>query len=354
MLGEDWCAHERELGERMLRSFGLEPVYTRHALSGTGFICAHPEARAADLKEAFLDSSIKGIITAIGGIDTFRIFPYLMEDPEFIQAVKDHPKLFLGFSDTTNDHLMLHRLGLQTFYGQAFLTDLAELSGDMLPYSKEQFLSLFEPYLGRRITPSQLWYEERKIFAPEAVGTAANAHKESRGFELLQGSPVFRGQLLGGCIESMGDMLLSDCGQLIREMLRDQPELEGSLPSPEVFDQQGQITRRYGIFPTMEEWNGKILFAETSELRTSPERLRTYLQALKAEGVFSSVSGVLVGKPIDQCFYEEYKAVWTETVDDPELPILYNVNFGHASPRAILPYGAEAMIDANKQEIVLL
>ena len=31
-----------------------------------------------------------------------------------------------------------------------------------------------------------------------------------------------------------------------------------------------------------------------------------------------------------------------------------NVNFGHAMPRAILPYGAKAIVDAKKQEIVLL
>ena len=37
-----------------------------------------------------------------------------------------------------------------------------------------------------------------------------------------------------------------------------------------------------------------------------------------------------------------------------KIPILYNVNFGHASPRAIIPYGAVAHIDADKQEITLL
>ena len=62
----------------------------------------------------------------------------------------------------------------------------------------------------------------------------------------------------------------------------------------------------------------------------------------------------IVGKPIDEKYDEEYKDIWREAVNDPELPILYNVNFGHATPRAILPYGAAARADANKQEIVLL
>ena len=97
MLGEDFSAHEVEIGVRRMKESGLEPVFTKHALSGIEFICAHPEARAADLKEAFLDNSIKGIFTAIGGIDTFRTFPFLTEDEEFKTAVRSHPKLFLGF-----------------------------------------------------------------------------------------------------------------------------------------------------------------------------------------------------------------------------------------------------------------
>lgn len=354
MLGEKFAAHEVEIGIRRLRAFGLEPVFTKHALSGVEFICKHPEARAADLKDAFLDPSIKGVITAIGGIDSFRTLPFLMEDPEFIRAVQEQPKLFLGYSDTTNSHLMFHRLGMQTFYGQAFITDLAELAEDMLPYSKEQFESLFSPYHGRKITPSEYWYEERESFSAEFIGKPPVSHREQHGFELLQGSPVFRGELLGGCIESMGDMLLSDVRGFMEAFLKQHPDQAGAYPSPEVFDTQGEIVRKYGIFPTKEEWQGKILFAETSELRISPERLRTYLEAFRAEGVFSAVSGMIVGKPIDECFYEEYKKVWTETVDDPELPILYNVNFGHGAPRVILPYGAEAVVNADKQEIVLL
>lgn len=40
-------------------------------------------------------------------------------------------KIFLGFSDTTINHFMLHKVGIKTFYGQAFLPDVCELSKDM-------------------------------------------------------------------------------------------------------------------------------------------------------------------------------------------------------------------------------
>ena len=349
MLGEPYCAHELELGMNCLKRFGLVPILTENARSGMQMLWEHPELRAADLKAAFLDDSISGIICAIGGIDTFRTFPYLLEDAEFCQAVREHPKFFLGYSDTTNNHLMFYRLGLQTFYGQCFLCDHAELSGDMLPYSKEQFESCFMPYRGRIIKPADCWYEERSDYSPSAIGTKPVKHREMHGYELLQGEAVFEGELLGGCIDSLAEMLLSDCG-------KEYAVLFDSLPfiKPSVFDEQAAVTRKYRIFPNAAEWRGKILFAETSETSPTPERLRLYLNALKSEGVFNSVSGILVGKPMNENYYEEYKTVWRDAVNDPALPILYNVNFGHAAPRAILPYGAKVRVNARTQEIQFL
>ena len=349
ILGEAFCAHEKELGVQRMEAFGLKPVFTAHALDGVQEVWSHPENRASDLKAAFLDDSIRGMITAIGGIDTFRTFPYLMEDEEFISAVREHPKIFLGFSDSTNNHLMFYRLGLQTFYGQSFLPDIAELSADMLSYSKEQFASCFAPYHGRRIMPAPVWYEERKDFSPAAVGTDPVSHPEQHGYELLQGKPQFEGELLGGCIDSMGEMLLDDRAEYYAEKLR-----SCGLTDTDVFRSQGEIARRYNIFPSAGEWKGKILFAETSEDQPKPERLAEFLSAFRKAGVFDQINGILVGKPLNEQYYEEYKSVWREAVGNPEIPILYNINIGHAAPRVILPYGAAARVDAEKQEILLL
>lgn len=352
ILGEPYCAHTLKAGTDRLRSFGLEPVFMENTLKGSEYLLAHPEARAADLKAAFLDDSINGIITAIGGIETFRTFPYLMEDEEFISAVKSHPKLFLGFSDTTHNHFMLRRLGLQTYYGQAFICDIAEFSGDMLPYSKAQFESCFAPYHGRKITPSEIWYDDRTDFSPAALGTMPVSHREEHGYELLQGSSVFEGELLGGCIDSMGEMLLAGNMERLGDLILPYCGLVPGLADD--FRNQSEIVCRYNIFPGAEEWQGKIFFAETSEVAPTPDVLRLYLEAFRAEGIFANVNGIIVGKPINEKYYEEYKQVWREVVNDESLPILYNVNFGHAAPRAILPYGTMARADAEKQEIVLL
>ena len=38
-------------------------------------------------------------------------------------------------------------------------------------------------------------------------------------------------------------------------------------------------------------------------------------------------------------------------MDDPALPILADVNVGHALPRCILPFGVNAAVDAAAQTI---
>jgi aspartate racemase len=331
ILGEDYCKHQMELGTKRLQEFGLIPVIMPNAVKGREYLSKHPEARAEDLKQAFLNPEIKGIICAIGGDDTYRLLPYLMEDPEFTDAVRKSPKLFTGYSDTTINHLMFHRLGMNSFYGPNFLSDLAELGQDMLPYTKRAFESYLE---GREIMEyhsSDLWYEERTDFSAAALGTERIVHKEERGYEAIQGRGVFRGRLLGGCLESLYDMLTGNR-----------------------YPDQKELCETYHIFPELKEWEGSILFIETCEEKPTPELFHKELMALKKTGMFNVISGILVGKPQDEAYYEEYKAVLRQVVDNKDLPILYNINFGHAHPKCILPYGLETEVDMEQKRIRFL
>ncbi len=328
MLGEPFCSHNIEIGVRRLESLGLTPVFMPNARKGIDYLKQHPQKRAEDLKQAFLDDSLQGILCAIGGDDTYRLLPFLLEDDAFLGAVRRAPKLFSGFSDTTVNHLMFRRLGLQTFYGPSFLCDLGEIADEMLPYTKAAFQGYFHDYAEWTIRPSELWYEERTDFSRAAMGTERVRHRETHGYELLQGSPVFEGELLGGCLESLSDTLTS-----------------------ERYPDEGAICRRYRIFPNRAEWRGKIMFLETSEEKPTPERFDRMLSALAQAGAFDAISGVLFGKPQDEQYYEAYKPILCKAVNDDRIPILYNINFGHATPRAALPYGAYARVDAEQQAI---
>ena len=330
ILGMPFCKHELEIGLQRLKAFGLVPVIMPNALKDMSYLENHPEAKVADLKMAFMDDSIKGIICAIGGDDTYRTIPYLMEDKEFINAVKTHPKIFIGFSDTTNNHLMLYKLGLQTFYGQAFLTDLAELDSEMIPYTKKYFEKLFMDSHTYEITSSPIWYFERESFGPEEIGRPRKSQIEKHGFEVLNGKGKVVGELYGGCIESLYDAYTS--------------ERHGD---------DNEIYTKYNLLPTLDEWKEKILFLETSEEQIFPNRLEQILMTLKNNKILENVKGILVGKPMNEKYYEEYKEVYRKVVANLDTPVLYNVNFGHSIPRCIIPYGAKAIIDCDNKKITV-
>ena len=330
LLGMPFMKHELDLGIKRLKELGLIPVIMPNTLKDIDYVKDHPEDRAIDLKDAFKDPEIKAIMCAIGGDDTYKTIPYLMEDGEFKEIVKNNPKIFMGFSDTTNNHLMLNRLGLSTFYGPAFITDFAELDKEMLPYTKECILKLFEPLEELEIKSSPIWYDDRTDFSESAVGTPRVSHKEEHGFEVLNGSGVREGYLFGGCIESLYNAYTG-----------------------ERYPDQKEVYEKYNILPTIEEYKEKILFIETSEEKMNPEKLEIVLKIFKDKKILESVKGIIVGKPIDETYYEEYKDVYRKVFNDLDTPVLYNVNFGHSLPRCIIPYNGYAIVDYDNKKIVV-
>lgn len=331
ILGEDYCKHQLQLGIERIIDFGLVPVFMPNALKGNAFLTNHPEARADDLKSAYFDDSIKAIICAIGGDETYRILPFLMEDHLFLKKVKDSPKIFTGFSDTTNNHLFFFKLGVVSFYGPNFLSDLAELEGHMLTYTKEAFLSFFNQTDQRLIESSKVWYQERIDFSINALNTKRIAHQETKGYEVINGSGKVRGRLLGGCLESLYDGYTGDR-----------------------FFEQKLVYDKYHLMPNITDWKDKILFFETSEEQPKPSLFRKYLDELANRGILDAVKAVLVGKPQNEVYYQAYKEILWEYAKIHHLPIMYNLNFGHAYPRNVIPYGILTEIDFDHLTVSLI
>lgn len=330
ILGEQAAKHQRTLAEKRLHAAGLVPEYMPHARRGLDYLATHPEARAEDLKLAFWNAQIKGIFCAIGGDDTYRLLPYLMTDHSFVCAVQDTPKIFSGFSDTTINHLMFYRLGMQSFYGPNILNDWAELDKQLLPYTAETLNHYFTNPARTVIPSSPVWYEERKDFSVRAVDTPRVSHPETHGYEVLRGTGQVYGRLLGGCLDSLYDILTTNR-----------------------YPDEARAAAAYQIFPAADEWQGKILFIETSEDRPSPALYRRMLDKLDEQGVLAAVNGIIVGKPQDEQYYADYQDILTKVTASYETPIFYNVNFGHAYPRTILPYGALAKIDLDEPGLTI-
>ena len=325
VLGEDFVLHEVKIGIERLKEYGIEVEFLPNSKKGIEFIKNSPEARAKDLIKAFKDDSIDMILCAIGGDDTYRLLPYLFENNELKMAVKQ--KIFLGFSDTTMNHFMLNKVGIKTFYGQAFLPDVCELSNEMLPYSKHFFEELINTGKIKEIYPSDVWYTEREDFSEKAIGISMEEHHNS-GFELIRGEAKFEGQILGGCLETIFDIF------------------DNSRHEDTVY-----LCKKYSLFPSLNEWKNKILLLETSEERPKPELFRKMILKLQEYGIFDVISGLIVGKPQNEEYYDEYKQILLDEIRNKNLSIVYNINIGHSTPRCIIPFGVDAKVDVEKQII---
>lgn len=317
-LGDENLIHKYKIAkDRLENEFELKVVCMPHTLKGSEFIAMHPELRAKDLMGAFSDESISAIFCAIGGDDTIRTLPYIDLD-----IIRKNPKIFMGYSDTTINHFMMQKAGLVSFYGPSVMCEFGEYV-QMFDYTKKAVHDiLFSKWEHYQLTSSEEWTDDNVYWDENNINTPHTMKKESHGYEVLNGTGCARGRLLGGCID--------------------------------VF----MMANGTKIWPTLEEWQNTILFVETSEDKPTPDFVTWTFRNLAVQGILKVINGIIVGKPKDETYYEEYKDAITHVVVDEEkridLPIIYNVNFGHAKPIGILPYGIETEIDCDNKTITYL
>ena len=70
---------------------------------------------------------------------------------------------------------------------------------------------------------------------------------------------------------------------------------------------------------------GKILFLETGEDYPVPNEVCYFLRNLAAQGIIDKLNGIIVGKPLDERYYDEYKQIYKTVIcneaNQPDLPI---------------------------------
>ena len=121
--GPSCFPHVYELGLRNLESlFGLRVKEFPTARMAPDELYFNPKRRADDINAAFADPEVSGIIASIGGSESVRILPYLDVD-----AILAHPKILMGYSDTTTLTARLSQAGLITFNGPSVMAGFAQM-----------------------------------------------------------------------------------------------------------------------------------------------------------------------------------------------------------------------------------
>ena len=102
--------------EEMFNSVGLNVVYGKNIYSNTLGYGATPKEKAEDLNWAFRNKDIKAIFCAKGGENSNTIFEYIDYN-----LIKQNPKIFCGFSDSTFlINMIYEKTGLTTFHASTF------------------------------------------------------------------------------------------------------------------------------------------------------------------------------------------------------------------------------------------
>ncbi len=102
-----------ELARRRLLAAGFRTVLAPHALDVRGYLAGADAGRVADLHAMFADPGIHGILCVRGGYGAHRLLDALDYD-----LIRQHPKVFIGYSDITALHLAFHtQAGFVTFHG---------------------------------------------------------------------------------------------------------------------------------------------------------------------------------------------------------------------------------------------
>lgn len=170
--------------------------------------------RVAEVHAAFEDTSVKCIVTSIGGLSVNEILPYLDFD-----LIRRNPKILCGYSDITLLHQAIFTQSrLHTFYGPAIIPQFGEYPKplDFTVDAWEKAVTRTSPV--GELHRSKQWTDEWLDWSSEDSSKRARKMKPSSGWHWLRKGNA-KGRLMGGCLPS--------CAQLFATKYR--PNYKGTI-----------------------------------------------------------------------------------------------------------------------------
>lgn len=313
-----------ELGlERLRKEFGLEPV----EYPATRKMGATPQERADDIHAAFADPDVKAVIASIGGDDQITVLPFL--DRELIRA---NPKPFFGMSDNTCLLAYLRTTGIVGFHGATVMTALGRPVA-MDPLTAESLRAALFTSGAYELRPAERWNDVNRDWADPATFDDEPETRPGTGWTWQNADRVVEGRSWGGCLEIVAWLLMAD-----REISHD-----------------------------LTEYDGGVLFLETSEELPSGEEVFRILRNMGERGLLQRFSALLMARAKTWSFerpnsLEEgarYAAEQREAVQRalrayaPGMMTVFDVDFGHTDPQIVIPYGGSVRVDGLDRRITV-
>ena len=278
---------------KVIIDLGFNPIIGK-SLYGNygGYMAGKAEIRIEDLHEAFSRKDIKGIFCVKGGYSASQLL-----DKIDYELIKNNPKVFVGYSDVTNLHIVFNqKCNLGTYHGPMVKSNMIN---DFNDYTKTSFFEAME----KNVTK----YEEPENM-PLSILTEGNVSSEA-----------INGVLTGGNMA------------IIVTTLGTQYEIDTK---------------------------DKILFLEdVDEEIGSLNRMLTHL---KYAGKFSDCKAVVFGNFVvckntytKENQHYELLELLKDFFADYDKPVIYGMESGHKKPYMFtLPLGAKCSINLQNKEIL--
>lgn len=206
--------------------------------------------------------------------------------------IKANPKIFVGYSDVTALHIAINQIsGLVTFHGPMASSDIA---GGLDDFTRNEFL--------------------RAIMEPKPMEYIQNP-QDIKIQTLVKGRAC--GIIIGGNLSlisaTMGTWYEIDTGE-------------------------------------------KILFLE--EIAEEPYRIDRMLTQLALAGKFDDASGIVLGD-WNNCESKIYSdslnlmEIFEDIIIPYGKPTIFNLKAGHCKPKVTLPFGVDALLDADEGKLII-
>ena len=279
--------------KKVIIDLGFNPVIGKSLYENYGgYMAGKAEIRVEDLHEAFSRKDIKGIFCVKGGYSASQLL-----DKIDYELIKTNPKVFVGYSDVTNLHIVFNqKCNLGTYHGPMVKSNMIN---DFNDYTKTSFFEAME----KNVTK----YEEPENM-PLSILTEGNVSSEA-----------INGVLTGGNMA------------IIVTTLGTQYEIDTK---------------------------DKILFLEdVDEEIGSLNRMLTHL---KYAGKFSDCKAVVFGNFVvckntytKENQHYELLELLKDFFADYDKPVIYGMESGHKKPYMFtLPLGAKCSINLQNKEIL--
>lgn len=265
---------------------------------------ASGKTRAEEFNTMMQDDAIDHIIPPWGG-------ELLIEMLEYIDFSLVQEKWLLGFSDIS---LLLLAVTLQTGLATAHGPSLADLRGKQTDNTTAMWQKVMSTPRGGSIkqNSSAKYQQEGGVDADSPF--IFHLDEPTVWKSVTAGKVTLSGRLLGGCIDVIRHIIGTPFGNVHyfqQNMIHNEPIL----------------------------W-----YLENCELNTVD--LRRSLVQMKLAGWFEHCSGIMFGRsganrPVDNYTVED---CYKELSEELQLPVIYDVDFGHVPPQLTLINGAYAEV----------